>query len=154
MKSNDIIETRLIQKAGLSGSTNIGGNVGMNDDIPTLTERIRQILKIISTSETKPGYMICFIMYDITSNKVRTLIAKFLLKKGCTRVQKSIFMADMPSDEVQDIAQKLTEIQKMYDNNDSILIVPLSEDYARAMKIIGQDVDIDLILHSKNTLFF
>lgn len=126
----------------------------MNDDIPTLTERIRQILKIISTSETKPGYMICFIMYDITSNKVRTLIAKFLLKKGCTRVQKSIFMADMPSDEVQDIAQKLTEIQKMYDNNDSILIVPLSEDYARAMKIIGQDVDIDLILHSKNTLFF
>lgn len=98
--------------------------------------------------------MICFIMYDITSNKVRTLIAKFLQKKGCTRVQKSIFMADMPSDEVQDIAQKLTEIQKMYDNNDSILIVPLSEDYARAMKIIGQDVDIDLILHSKNTLFF
>ena len=126
----------------------------MNDDIPTLTERIRQILKIISTSETKPGYMICFIMYDITSNKVRTLIAKFLLKKGCTRVQKSIFMADMPSEEVQDIAQKLTEIQKMYDNNDSILIVPLSEDYARAMKIIGQEVDVDLILHSKNTLFF
>lgn len=98
--------------------------------------------------------MICFIMYDITSNKVRTSIAKFLLKKGCTRVQKSIFMADMPSDEVEDIAQKLTEIQKMYDNNDSILIVPLSEDYARAMKIIGQEVDIDLILHSKNTLFF
>lgn len=98
--------------------------------------------------------MICFIMYDITSNKVRTLIAKFLLRKGCIRIQKSIFMADMPSDEVQDIAQKLTEIQKMYDNNDSILIVPLSEDYARAMKIIGQDVDIDLILHSKNTLFF
>ena len=98
--------------------------------------------------------MICFIMYDITSNKVRTLIAKFLLKKECIRIQKSIFMADMPSDEVQDIAQKLTEIQKMYDNNDSILIVPLSEDYARAMKIIGQEVDIDLILHSKNTLFF
>ena len=98
--------------------------------------------------------MICFIMYDITSNKVRTSIAKFLLKKGCTRVQKSIFMADMPSDEVEDIAQKLTEIKKMYDNNDSILIVPLSEDYARAMKIIGQEVDIDLILHSKNTLFF
>lgn len=63
-------------------------------------------------------------------------------------------MADMPSDEVEDIAQKLTEIKKMYDNNDSILIVPLSEDYARAMKIIGQEVDIDLILHSKNTLFF
>lgn len=63
-------------------------------------------------------------------------------------------MADMPSDALQDIAMKLTDIQKMYDNNDSILIVPLSEDYARAMKIIGQEVDVDLILHSKNTLFF
>lgn len=80
--------------------------------------------------------------------------SKVPTEKRCTRVQKSIFMADMPSEEVQDIAQKLTKIQKMYDNNDSILIVPLSEDYARAMKIIGQDVNIDLILHSKNTLFF
>lgn len=154
MKGNHLIETRLIGQAGLAGTGSIGRVTGNLDELPTLPERIRQILNIISSAERKPGYMICFIMYDITSNKVRTSIAKFLLKKGCTRVQKSIFMADMPSDEVEDIAQKLTEIQKMYDNNDSILIVPLSEDYARAMKIIGQDVDIDLILHSKNTLFF
>ena len=130
MKGNHLIETRLIGQAGLAGTGTIGRVTGNLDELPTLPERIRQILNIISSAEKKPGYMICFIMYDITSNKVRTLIAKFLLKKGCTRVQK------------------------MYDNNDSILIVPLSEDYARAMKIIGQDVDIDLILHSKNTLFF
>ena len=154
MKGNHLIETRLIGQAGLSGTGTIGKVTENLDELPTLPERIRQILNIISSAERKPGYMICFIMYDITSNKVRTLIAKFLLKKGCTRVQKSIFMVDMPSDEVQDIAQKLTEIQKMFDNNDSVLIVPLSEDYARAMKIIGQDVDIDLILHSKNILFF
>ena len=43
------------------------------------------------------------------------MIAKFLQGKGCTRVQKSIFMADMPSDAFQDIAMKLTDIQKMYD---------------------------------------
>lgn len=152
MKGNHLIETRLIGQAGLAGTGSIGRVTGNLDELPTLPERIRQILNIISSAERKPGYMICFIMYDITSNKVRTLIAKFLLKKGCTRVQKSIFMADMPSEEVQDIAQKLTEIQKMYDNNDSILIVPLSEDYARAMKIIGQEVSLDLILHDKNTL--
>lgn len=152
MKGNHLIETRLIGQAGLAGTDSIGRVTGNLDELPTLPERIRQILNIISSAERKPGYMICFIMYDITSNKVRTSIAKFLLKKGCTRVQKSIFMADMPSDEVQDIAQKLSEIQKMYDNNDSILIVPLSEDYARAMKIIGQDVDIDLILHSIGTI--
>lgn len=154
MKGNHLIETRLIGGAGLSGAGTIGRTTGCLEELPTLPERIRQILNIISSAERKPGKMICFIMYDITSNKVRTLIAKFLQSKGCTRVQKSIFMADMPSDALQDIAMKLTDIQKMYDNNDSILIVPLSEDYARAMKIIGQEVDVDLILHSKNTLFF
>lgn len=154
MKSNYIIETKLIGNAGLSGSSNIGTSTGNLDDIPTLTERIRQILRIVTTSETKPGYMICFIMYDISSNKVRGIIAKFLLNRGCTRVQKSIFMASLPSETINDISQKLIDIQKMYDNNDSILIVPLSDDYARAMKIIGQEVNLDLILHDKNTLFF
>ena len=154
MKGNHLIETKLISCAGLAGAGTIGRTTGCLDELPTLPERIRLILNIISSAERKTGNMICFIMYDITSNKVRTLIAKFLQGKGCTRVQKSIFMADMPSDALQDIAMKITEIQKMYDNNDSILIVPLSEDYARAMKIIGQEVDIDLILHSKNTLFF
>ena len=154
MKSNYIIETKLIGNAGLSGSSNIGTSTGNLDDIPTLTERIRQILRIVTTPETKPGYMICFIMYDISSNKVRGIIAKFLLNRGCTRVQKSIFMASLPSETINDISQKLIDIQKMYDNNDSILIVPLSDDYARAMKIIGQEVNLDLILHDKNTLFF
>ncbi len=154
MKSNYIIATKLIGNAGLSGSPNIGSNVWVPDTLPTLTERIRRILKIVSTSETKPGYMICFIMYDISSNKVRGIIAKFLQNRGCTRVQKSIFMASLPADTVKDIVNKLTEIQQMYANDDSILIVPLSDDYARAMKIIGQEVNIDLILHDKNTLFF
>lgn len=154
MKSNYIIETKLIGNAGLLGSSNIGTSTGNLDDIPTLTERIRQILRIVTTSETKPGYMICFIMYDISSNKVRGIIAKFLLNRGCTRVQKSIFMASLPSETINDISQKLIDIQKMYDNNDSILIAPLSDDYARAMKIIGQEVNLDLILHDKNTLFF
>lgn len=93
-------------------------------------------------------------MYDISSNKVRGIIAKFLLNRGCTRVQKSIFMASLPSETINDISQKLIDIQRMYDNNDSILVVPLSDDYARAMKIIGQEVNLDLILRDKNTLFF
>ena len=148
------LEVRLICKAGLSGCPGIARTVGCLDNLPSLTERIRQILNIITSGEGKPGYMVCFIMYDISSNKVRTLIAKYLLKRGCTRIQKSIFLVSMPADKVQDIAGRLVEIQKMYDNNDSILIVPLGEDYVRSMKIIGQEVDVDLILHVRNTLFF
>ena len=41
----------------------------------------------------------------------------------------------------------------MYDNKDSIFIVPLSIDYIRSMKVIGENVDFDLILKTKNTMF-
>ena len=103
MGSNYVLDDKLIRGAGLSEASEIGREHGNLDDMPSLPDRIRQILGIVSSSNRKPGNMICFIMYD---------------------------------------------------NEDSILIVPLSEDYARSMRIIGQQVDLDLIMHAKNTLFF
>ena len=48
----------------------------------------------------------------------------------------------------------LTEVQSTYENEDSILIVPISSEYLRSMKIIGQKIELDIIMHNKNTLFF
>lgn len=98
--------------------------------------------------------MIYFVMYDIENNKVRSLISKYLLKKGCMRVQKSIFLADTDRKVYDDIRKDLHEVQQCYDNNDSILLVPVSTDEIQAMKIIGQNIDVDLILKNRNTLFF
>ena len=93
-------------------------------------------------------------MYDIESTKVRNQIVKYLLKNGCTRVQKSIFLADLPVDKYEAIRGDLTEVQQCYENNDSILIVPISTDYLQSMKIIGKTIDVDLIMKTRNTLFF
>ena len=97
--------------------------------------------------------MIYFIMYDIESNKVRTLVAKYLIRKGCTRVQKSIFIASSERPVFDEIRKDLKEVQECYDNSDSILLVPVSTDEIRAMKVIGQNIDFDLALKNKNTLF-
>lgn len=97
--------------------------------------------------------MIYFIMYDIESNKVRTLVAKYLIRKGCTRVQKSIFIASTERPVFDEIRKDLKEVQECYDNSDSILLVPVSTDEIRAMKVIGQNIDFDLALKNKNTLF-
>ncbi len=98
--------------------------------------------------------MLFFVMYDISSTKVRNQIVKYLLKNGCLRVQKSIFLADLPLSKYNQIRDDLVEVQQCYENEDSILIVPISTDYLQAMKIIGQQIDIDLIMKKKNTLFF
>jgi hypothetical protein len=42
----------------------------------------------------------------------------------------------------------------MYENSDSILIVPISEDAVGGMKLIGQDIQLDLVLDKKSTMFF
>lgn len=93
-------------------------------------------------------------MYDIESNKVRPLVAKYLLRMGCTRVQNSIFLGDLPPDKVSKIRSDLAEVQESYENQDSILVVPISTDNLQAMKIIGKNINIDIITNNRSTLFF
>ncbi|MBN2664079.1 MAG: CRISPR-associated endonuclease Cas2 [Bacteroidales bacterium] len=98
--------------------------------------------------------MLFFVMYDIESNKVRREIAKFLQSKGCVRIQKSIFFASAQHSVYADIHKTIKEVQEFYENKDSIIIVPVSTDEIRSMKIIGQNIDFDIIMNNRNTLFF
>ena len=121
--------------------------------LDSLPDRIKKLLTI-SDNQRKCTDMLFFVMYDIAHNKVRNMVAKYLIKRGCYRIQKSIFLADLPPEDFNKIKSDLAEVQAAYDNNDSILIVPISTDYLKSMKIIGQNIDVDLIMRNKNTLFF
>lgn len=121
--------------------------------LESLQARVQQIFNIVQRTQRPASNMIFFVMYDIESNKVRTLVSKYLLGKGCTRIQRSIFLADLSTEVFETIKTDLAEVQAAYDNNDSILIVPVPCGYLDAMKIIGQEINIDLITHTRNTLF-
>lgn len=97
--------------------------------------------------------MIYFIMYDIEHNKIRNYIAKYLERKGCSRIQKSIFIANTDRKLYNEIHNTLKAVQEMYENNDSIFFVPASTDEIKAIKIIGKSIDFDFITGSKTTLF-
>lgn len=125
-----------------------------NDEIGSLESRVRKLLGIVEQQQKSRGKMLFFVMYDIESDKVRTLIHKYLVRKGCTPIQRSIFLADAPIDVYECIKADLAEVQESYDNNDSIIVLPVSTDYLRMMKIIGQKIEVDVITHRKNTLFF
>lgn len=122
--------------------------------LPSLSDRVKTILGVVNKRDKRPSNMLFFVMYDIESNKVRRYVVKYLEKKGCFRVQKSIFLADLPMEKYQAIRTDLAEVQAAYENMDSILVVPISTDYLRAMKVIGENIDIDIVTHNKNTLFF
>lgn len=124
------------------------------DAIPDLPTRVREIIGLINRPKRPAINMLFFVMYDIESDKVRHQIAKYLLRIGCFRVQRSIFLADLSMDKYDMIRRDLTEVQSLYDNHDSILVVPISTDYLQAMKVIGKSIDLDVIMKLKNTLFF
>ncbi len=144
----------LMKKAGFTHrGAATSETIPKTDPLEGLHERIKKILDI-GNRNLKATDMLYFIMYDIENDKVRTQIAKYLIKKGCLRVQKSIFFAESERKAYNDIHSDLRAIQEMYDNSDSIFFVPVSTDQVRSMKIIGQSIDFDLITGNANTLFF
>lgn len=140
--------------AGISGSAVPNRIDNDLDNLSSLEERVSKVLDIVNRSNRSATSMLFFVMYDIESNKVRNQVVKYLQRKGCVRVQKSIFLADLEIAEYNNIRNDLAEVQAAYENKDSILVVPISSDYLRSMKIIGQKIELDVIMHSKNTLFF
>lgn len=142
-----------VSDSNLDKAPHIGREI---EDIETgsIKEKADRILGIINDQHRPVNNMLFFVMYDIESNKVRHQVSKYLIKKGCTRIQRSIFLADLSSSTYEQIKQDLSAVQSMYENPDSIIIVPISVNYLESMKIIGKNIDIDIIANKKNTLFF
>ena len=140
-----------LKHAGVEGSRMISTNSPEWEPMDSLEERVKQLLGIVSNAKVTD--MLFFVMYDIESNKVRQQIAKYLLKMGCFRIQRSIFLAELEPEKHERIRSDLTEVQSYYDNHDSILVVPVSTDLIKSMKIIGKSIDVDIIMRTKNTLF-
>jgi len=145
---------RKLMHAGISQSPPVNHDTGDIDSLPSLQQRVDTLLGLVNKPSRPSTNMLFFIMYDIESNKVRRNVVKYLLRQGCTRIQKSIFLADLPRDKYDTIRSDLTQVQALYENNDSIIVCPISTDLLRSMKVIGKCIDIDIIMHTRNTLFF
>ena len=151
--STDQILLRLKQ-AGLNESSIPVQAKAESSDMENLSTRIQHLLGLYNNIYRKPTDMIYLVMYDIESDKVRNLVAKYLISQGCIRIQNSIFIADTSPERCESIKRDLTDVQAAYDNNDSILVVPLSSSNFEAMHIIGRQLDLQLIMKNTSTIFF
>jgi len=124
------------------------------EGMETLQKRVKKIFELKENLKKDKTKMLFFVMYDIEDDKVRKEIAKYLESKGCVRIQKSIFFASAHRDIFREIHQTIKEVQEYYENHDSIIIVPVSTDEIRSMKIIGKNIDFDIVMNKGNTLFF
>jgi len=119
-----------------------------------LEQRLPLVEKILrSAGHKKFDTVYSFIMYDIENNKVRTLIARYLIKQGCTRIQKSVYLAELKRVRFNEIYLTLKKINEMYNNYDSIFFIPVGEEVLNTLKIVGKNIDFELIVNPGNTLF-
>lgn len=147
---------KMIAAGFTPGASNAERDEGMADDdvsLQSLPQRIQIILGIIKHQPVKATTMNYLILYDIEKNKVRALIAKYLLSQGCIRVQKSVFLSHSNHKKFDAIKNTLAEINEIYENSDSIILIPLNVSDARSMKLIGKNVNIEQIIDPPNTVF-
>ncbi|RMG68011.1 MAG: CRISPR-associated endonuclease Cas2 [Bacteroidetes bacterium] len=98
--------------------------------------------------------MMCIIAYDIESNKVRTQVAKFLIGKGCLRIQKSVYFGLLSRKQYREMVEALRTINALYENDDSIFFLPVADDQLSRIEIIGRDLYLQVARDEPNTLFF
>ncbi len=102
------------------------------------------IIRILKLNYQNPRAMKCFVFYDIENNRIRLKLAKYLLEKGCQRIQKSVYLANIDKRIFTQICDTLSELEQVLSENDSIFIVPVGEYNLSSMHMVGQDVNMSL----------
>ncbi len=120
-----------------------------------LDEKLHRMMEwLIRKSRAKSNVMLYLIMYDIENNKVRNHVAKYLIRKGCLRIQKSVYLAKSSVAVMKDISTTLKEINEIYDNKDSILVLPVPEEKFNNIRVIGKNIEFEIVTRETKVLFF
>lgn len=96
--------------------------------------------------------MLVWAIYDITSNKVRNRVIKFCKNIGLYRVQKSVFLGNINTNEIDELKLKSEEI--INPQTDSVYIFPMCDKDFKKAVLLGQAFDQNLVTDQVKELFF
>jgi CRISPR-associated protein Cas2 len=96
--------------------------------------------------------MIIWVMYDIQNDKARNRIAKYCKQAGLYRVQYSVFLGSVNSNQKDELELKIepeinTDIDKVY-------VFPMSKNELQQTILLGQAFDKKLVSNQVKALFF
>lgn len=95
--------------------------------------------------------MIIWVMYDIEKDRARTRIAKFCKQAGLYRVQYSVFLGTLDSNQKDSLALQIeAEIQP---EKDKVYIFPMSKAELQETTLLGQAFDKKLVTDKVRALF-
>lgn len=96
--------------------------------------------------------MLLWIVYDIVDTKKRNKVAKACKNYGLYRVQKSAFLGNLNSNEIDELSLCCEDI--MDKEIDSIYIFPMCEEDFKKVRLLGQSFDKELVTDKVIAKFF
>jgi CRISPR-associated protein Cas2 len=89
---------------------------------------------------------------NIVNDKVRKKVSDSCKDYGLYRVQKSVFLGDLNSNQRDSLALECEELVDI--DTDSVYIFPMDDKSFKQVKLIGQAFDKDLVSDEVVTMFF
>ncbi|AKB75554.1 CRISPR-associated protein Cas2 [Methanosarcina lacustris Z-7289] len=96
--------------------------------------------------------MLVWVIYDITENRARQKVSDRCKNYGLYRVQKSVFLGDLNSNDRDSLG---IECEELIDTDrDSVYIFPMDDQSFKKVQLIGQAFDKELVSDEIITKFF
>jgi CRISPR-associated protein Cas2 len=87
--------------------------------------------------------VLTWVVYDISKDRTRTKIADRCLDFGLQRVQKSVFLGEIPPNRIEEILQYSRELLDL--KTDAVYVFPMCHEDFNKVRIVGQGFDRELV---------
>lgn len=96
--------------------------------------------------------MLVWVIYDISSDKIRRKTIKICKNTGLYRVQKSVFLGEIEENDFDELKLKMEDTIDL--ESDSVYVFPMSKKGLNQAGIIGQAFDKELVTDEIISKFF
>lgn len=116
-------------------------------------DELRKLQEKIFNKGPLPDGVLLLCTYDIGNTRQRNRWIKILKKKGMYRVQKSVFMGEIPRKRFLELQAHSRNLHTDLEETDHIMLIPLSEQNVLNIHVTGRALDLTLILNRRRVLF-
>lgn len=96
--------------------------------------------------------MLVWVIYDISDDRIRKRVSDACKNCGLYRVQKSVFLGDLNSNQRDSLAIECEEYIDV--DVDSVYVFPMDDQSFKKIKLLGQAFDKELVSDEVLTTFF
>lgn len=94
--------------------------------------------------------LLVWVIYDISDNSVRNVVANRCKGYGLYRVQKSAFLGTLKSSQLDSLA---LECRDLIEETDSVYVFPMCDKCLKQIQLLGKDFDLELVRDKLGIMF-